>query len=74
MTIASVLGSLALGPQWPRSDARLAARAAAAALQLDSMPAAAAPPNFTTAQRAVAATPALGAATDGRILRRVQLR
>ena len=72
VTLASVLGSLALGPQWPRSDARPAARAAAAALRVGALPGAAPLPDYTPAQRDVAAAAAQGPA--GGLLHSVQLR
>jgi hypothetical protein len=75
VTLASVLGSLALGPQWPRSDARSSACAAAAALRVEALPGAAPLPDHTPAQRDVAAAAAEGpAASVGGLLHSVQLR
>jgi len=80
VTLASVLGALALGPQWPAADASPAARAAAAALAPGGLPAAlqggtaAPPPDYRTAQEDLAAAAAAGAFPGGRLLRRVPLR
>jgi hypothetical protein len=74
LTLASVLGSLALGPQWPRSDARPAARVAGAALRVAEMPRAVPPPDFAAAQRDIVAAAAEGFAPDSGLLRSVQLR
>lgn len=72
VTLASVLGSLALGPQWPRSDARPAACAAAAALHIAALPGAAPLPDYSPSQRDVAAAVLQGPA--GGLLHSVQLR